>query len=529
MTELAHDLYLLVAVLGLALVVSQAGMPVLAQSAFVAIGGVGAMQLERHGLPIGGAVLAAVALGAAAGALTGALVSRAGTAAIALCTWALAWLAYTALLAFPSLSGGAQGLTRPAVDHVETPFGVTLTLTPGVHLVIAALLCALALWTTARLRAGPAGLDAAAMRDDPELATSLGTPIGARRIALLAVAGGFGALAGAGASLLLGVAAPADLSPLLALQLFAAVIVAGDAPVAGPLAGFAVIVAIPRLADLLASGLGVSEARAGGVITAALLVACIWLRPRLRAIARPRRRAETARGEPPAVNTAGLVARGLVVRLGGTEILHGIDLELRPGEIHALIGPNGSGKTTALRALAGALRPTAGTVSGRGVATFQRAAGFPSLSPARQVRLAARGESALAHFTGAPREPGRGGWALALTGLADRAGDDPATLGAGERRLLQVACAAATGSGVLLLDEPAAGLGADERDRLAGILRALADGGRAVLVVEHDLRLVAGAADMVTVLDEGVVIAHGTPDEVIATPVVRSVYLGVGA
>jgi ABC-type branched-subunit amino acid transport system ATPase component/ABC-type branched-subunit amino acid transport system permease subunit len=518
MTEAAHDLYLLVAVVGLGLVVSQAGMPVLAQSAFVAVGGVGAMQLERHGLPIGSAVLLAVALGAAAGALTGALVARAGTAAIALSTWALAWLAYAALLAFPSLSGGAQGLTRPAVDHLETPFGLTFTLTPRFHLVIALALCAGALWATAVLRAGPAGLDAVAMRDDPELAASLGTPVAARRVALTAVAGGLGAVAGAGVSLLLGVAAPADLSPLLALQLFAAVIVAGDAPVAGPLAGFAVIVAIPRLADALASAFGVSEARAGGVITAALLVACIALRPRLRGLSHARWPAETAAGEPPGVDAAPLVARGLVVRLGGAEILRGLDLEVRPGEIHALIGPNGSGKTTALRALAGELPPAAGTVAcdARVVRTFQRTAGFPSLSPARQVRLAARGESG-------------GGWALALTGLAARAGDDPATLSAGERRLLQVARAAATEAGVLLLDEPAAGMSADERDRLAQVLRALADGGRAILVVEHDLRLVAGAADVATVLDEGEVIAHGAPSEVIAAPTVRSVYLGVGA
>ena len=83
-------------------------------------------------------------MGAAAGAATGALLARADRAAIALCTWALAWLAYTALLAFPGLAGGDQGLTRPAVDHVQALFGLSLTLTPCVHVVAAALLCALA-------------------------------------------------------------------------------------------------------------------------------------------------------------------------------------------------------------------------------------------------------------------------------------------------------------------------------------------------------------------------------------------------
>src|SRR4051794_24273617 len=123
MTEAARDLYLLVAVLGLLPAVSLAGRRVLAQSAFVAVGGVGALQLERAGLPIGGAVLVAIALGALAGAATGALTARAEPAFLALSTWALAWLAYSALLRFPAPSGGPQGLTRPPPDPRRTPVG----------------------------------------------------------------------------------------------------------------------------------------------------------------------------------------------------------------------------------------------------------------------------------------------------------------------------------------------------------------------------------------------------------------------
>src|SRR3954452_22921008 len=155
MTEAARDLYLFVAVLGLLPAVGLAGMPVLAQSAFVAVGGVGALQLERAGLPIGGAVLAAIVLGALAGALTGALVGRAEPPFVALATWALAWLASVTLLGFPALSGGAQGLTRPLQDRVQTPFGATIALTPRVHLITAAVLCALAYLLVVRLRSGP--------------------------------------------------------------------------------------------------------------------------------------------------------------------------------------------------------------------------------------------------------------------------------------------------------------------------------------------------------------------------------------
>src|SRR3954447_14476737 len=161
MTELARDLYLLAAVFGLALVVTHAGMPVLAAAAFAAVGGVGALQLERAGLPIGSAVLLAVLGGAVAGAATGALISRADRAAIALSTWALSWLGFVALLAFPGLAGGEQGLTRPPVDRVEGLLG-TITLTPRVHAVAAAVLCVAAYLGAARLRTD----DAAAPPDD---------------------------------------------------------------------------------------------------------------------------------------------------------------------------------------------------------------------------------------------------------------------------------------------------------------------------------------------------------------------------
>src|SRR4051812_23285323 len=233
MTELARDLYLLAAVAGLALVVAHAGMPVLAQAAFAAVGGVGALQLERAGLPIGSAVLVAVLGGAGAGAAPGALVARADRPAIALATWALSWLVYAALLVFPGLAGGEQGLTRPPVDRVEGLLG-TITLTPRVHAVTAAILCVAAYLGAARLRTD----DAAAARDDAELARTLHVPVGRRRIELMAVAGALGAAAGAGVSVLLGVAAPADLSPLLSLPLFAAGLRGGGGP--GARAGVAV-------------------------------------------------------------------------------------------------------------------------------------------------------------------------------------------------------------------------------------------------------------------------------------------------
>jgi ABC-type branched-subunit amino acid transport system ATPase component/ABC-type branched-subunit amino acid transport system permease subunit len=495
-TDAAHDLYLVVAVLALLPAVTVGGMPVLAQSAFVAVGGVGALQLERAGLPIGGAVLVAVALGGVAGALTGVLVSRAEPPFVALSTWALAWLAFVALLGFPSLSGGAQGLTRPLDDRVETPLGIAVTLTPEVHVIAAAILSAAVYWLGSRLRAGPTAIAALARRDDPELATSLG--VGDRHPLLLGFAGAAGAAAGAGIALALGVAAPADLSPLLALQLLAAAI----AGARYPLLGAAVIVAL---------------AHAPAELTAVLLLAAVALR---RVLPERVRVDDIAPVDGPALPDAAgaLTARDLHRSLGGRTVLQGLNLELRAGEIHALIGPNGSGKTTALRVLAGELAPERGTVTGEPVArTFQRAAGFPALTPYRQVLLA----------LGATYHDERAWRVLDLVGLP--AHTPPAELTAGELRLLQVARAVATGAPVVVLDEPAVGMTATERERLTDVLRALVDSGRAILVVEHDLRLVASLADVVTVLDNGRAIAHGTPANVIADEDVRRVYLGAAA
>ncbi len=249
MTEAARDLYLLAAVFGLLPAVRWCGLPVLAASAFMAIGSVATLQFERAGLPIGSAVLLAVVAATAAGALVGALVERAEPAFVALTTWALAWLAYSVLLGFPELSGGTQGLTRPALDTVQTPIGVSIKLTPGLHVIVAAVAC-IAIYVAVAYAARRApGQTAAAARDDAEFARSLGIP--SRRVGSLAVAGGTAALAGGGIAVLLGVAAPTDVSPLIALQLFAAALAATRSP----LLGIAVIVALPHVADWLTAPL----------------------------------------------------------------------------------------------------------------------------------------------------------------------------------------------------------------------------------------------------------------------------------
>jgi ABC-type branched-subunit amino acid transport system ATPase component len=426
-----------------------------------------------------------------------------------------------------------------------------------VHVVVAAVLCLTVVAVLVRLERGPGGLDLAALREGPALAASLGVPVAARRRAVLSATAALGALSGAGSTVLLGLVSPSDVSPLVSLQLFVAVLLGGTARWWGPVLGVAVLTALPPLADALATSGGVDPERSRGVLTAALLVAVLALRRRVgRAFARP--------GPPPGQpGTAPdrpsspwrpvlLSARHLQASYDGVVALDDAGIVLRGGEVHALIGPNGSGKSTLLKALAGELRTgevevagvphRAGCVQDRVrvgvVRTPQHTVVMPRLAADRQVAVGARGGvrppfAVLRHLLATPgsrRSPQRRVVARALedVGLGHVLGADPQRLTAGDQRLLQVARAVATGAQVLLLDEPAAGMTADERARLGAVLRRLAGNGAAVLLVEHDMRLVGAVADRVTVLDAGRVLATGTPEQVRADPAVRRAYLGTG-
>ena len=544
--DAARDLYLLLAALGLNLAVGYAGQPVLGQGAFVAVGAYGTLLLAAH-LPLGLAVLAAVAGAAALGWLLDYGASRLRGAFLALGTWAFAWLAIAVLAAFPGTFGGPQGLLRPAPATLVSPaLGLSWRLTPRWHVAFALLLCAGLVLVTRALGRGPVGLELAALRQGPEAAASVGVRGAALRRGALAAAAAFGAVAGAGTAVLLGVAAPSSVAPLLSIQLFVAVLIGGTANPYGPLLGVGLLLLLP------------DQGRARGLLTALLLVAALALRePVRRRLPRRRPRAKERApfsfglyvpGHPEGVV---LRATGLRKRYGGLPALDGVDLTLRTGEVHALIGPNGSGKTTLLRVLAGAARADEGrvVVLGRdvtalgqedrvraGVArTFQDTVLFPGLTAWENVLVGAR---ATAHvglwrtLLATPRARGDRLYTMAMAAGALRDEElprdrQPAELTYGEQRLLQVARAAATGASVLLLDEPAAGMSAAETARLAAMLRQLTSGNaRAVLVVEHNVRFVAAVADRVTVLAAGQVLARGTPDEVRADPAVREAYLG---
>ena len=240
-----------------------------------------------------------------------------------------------------------------------------------------------------------------------------------------------------------------------------------------------------------------------------------------------------------------LTARGLTRRFGGLLAVADVALTLRPGEPHAVIGPNGAGKTTLIQLLSGALVPSSGVITldktditalpdwrrarlgiGR---SFQRANLFHPLTARENIRLSIQSGLRFRDLFQSDSETARRAEpVLAEVGLL-AFGDSPvAALSHGQRRLLEIALVLTLEAKVLLLDEPLAGLGAEEVEPVATLLRRLARD-RTMLLIEHDMDVVFAVAQIVTVMVDGRVLASGTPAEISRSAAVRDAYLGHAA
>jgi branched-chain amino acid transport system ATP-binding protein len=249
-----------------------------------------------------------------------------------------------------------------------------------------------------------------------------------------------------------------------------------------------------------------------------------------------------------------LQVQGVSKRFGGVQALSDVGLSVLPGQVHGLIGPNGAGKTTFFNMVTGlvpsdsgrfelegqAYKPTAvHKVAQAGIArTFQNIRLFADMSALDNVRVGRHVRS-------------RGGWwqavlrtkafrheedqitlkareLLAFVGLEGKARQTARTLSYGDQRRLEIARALATEPKLLALDEPAAGMNATEKVQLRELIERIRRQGCAVLLIEHDVKLVMGLCDHVTVLDQGRLIASGSPAEVQRHPAVIAAYLGAG-
>jgi branched-chain amino acid transport system ATP-binding protein len=233
-------------------------------------------------------------------------------------------------------------------------------------------------------------------------------------------------------------------------------------------------------------------------------------------------------------------------RFGGLTAVSDVSLELFAGEVHAVIGPNGAGKSTLINLLSGDLAPSAGSVRYKareiaglpadriarlGIArSYQKTNIFAAFSVFENCRLAAQARlaNAMRFFRpanryGAVNEAAER--ALALAGLESRGRVTAAALSHGEQRQLEIAMTLATAPEVLLLDEPLAGMGQEESQRMVALIGRLAQS-HAILLVEHDMEAVFSVARVLTVMVNGRVLESGAPETVRRSRAVQEAYLG---
>jgi branched-chain amino acid transport system ATP-binding protein len=466
---------------------------------------------------------------------------------LAMVTIAFGFIVENAAVEWRGVTGGQNGIMGiPSPSAFGVSFGER-----GVALVGLAV-AALLLYGYWRLSRSAWGLAMRAVKDSEVAAESVGLNPLAIKVFAFSISAACAGIAGGLFAPLSGFVTPSTFAFSQSLLFVVVVMIGGAGAVVGPLLGAAVVVALPEMLS------GLAEYRLllfGGLLLAVLLIAPDGIAGQGARLLRKRQYAATNDAETDSVLAIdrvlgeSLSVEGLSIAFGGLKAVTGVAFRAESGRITSLIGPNGAGKTTVLNMLGGFYRPDEGAVrlgssevaglpahqiARAGIArTYQTSQLFGGMTVFENIAiarcrgrlgapLAVDGASGLEAVAEAGRFASFVGY---RGGLTRRAADLPHV----DRRLLEIARALATRPAVLLLDEPAAGLSALDKERLAQLLRRIANDGIAVVLVEHDMPLVMGISDHVVVLDAGACIAAGAPQAVQEDPAVRQAYLGDSA
>jgi ABC-type branched-subunit amino acid transport system ATPase component/ABC-type branched-subunit amino acid transport system permease subunit len=512
---------------GLNILAGLSGQVSLGHAGLYAIGAyAGAVLATRAGVGFWLALPLAALLGAVVGGVLGLAALRVTGPYLAMVTIAFGIIVEHGLIEWDALTAGFGGIA-----NIPKPAVGARALGLGQYYYVVALAVVASLWIARSFQRSRWGRAVVAVRDSEIAAESLGLNAYQIRTVAFTLSAAFAGAGGCLYASLAGFVSPDSFTMQTSILFLLVVLFGGLGRVMGAVVGSIVLIVLPEMLHAF------SDYRL--ILYGGLLLGSIYFLPEgvVGALARRRRPVDARDDAPPvwtpvAAPALTLEARGLEMRFGGIVALGGVDLTLAPGRVHGLIGPNGAGKTTLLNILSGFYRPTAGSlrlgprvldgVAPHGIArggiarTFQTTQLFETMTVVENVEVGLGGAA-------------RRGEALGLLAFVGYTGDPDElakNLSFGRKRLVEIARALARRPGVLLLDEPAAGLSQEEIDGLADLIARIRASGAAVLLVGHHMDLVMGVSDDVTVLNYGRTIAHGPPATVQGDPAVLESYLG---